>query len=184
MLVQGVHDFPWCHIGHSSAQRLYGVVVVGENTDVTRNGQAPGNNILGGEGRGFIHLMEELPQERLGIAVGAQAAAQRAFDEAVKFTKGRKAFGKTVFEFQNTKFVLADLKAKIQVGWAHLDWAIRKHLAGELTTDEASAAKLWHTDLQWEACDMALQLHGGAGLIGNAGLLSGAIATALQALVI
>mgnify|MGYP003114566224 FL=1 len=125
--------------------------------------RVPMTSILGGEGRGFIHLMEELPQERLGIAVGAQAAAQRAFDEAVKFTKDRKAFGKTVFEFQNTKFVLADLKAKIQVGWAHLDWAIRKHLAGELTTDEASAAKLWHTDLQWEACDMALQLHGGAG---------------------
>ena len=125
--------------------------------------RVPMANILGGEGRGFIHLMEELPQERLGIAVGGQAAAQRAFDEAVKFTKDRKAFGKTVFEFQNTKFVLADLKAKLQVGWAHLDWAIKKHLAGELTTDEASAAKLWHTDLQWEACDMALQLHGGAG---------------------
>ena len=125
--------------------------------------RVPMANILGGEGRGFIHLMEELPQERLGIAVGGQAAAQRAFDEAVKFTKDRKAFGKTVFEFQNTKFVLADLKAKLQVGWAHLDWAIKKHLAGELTTDEASAAKLWHTDLQWEACDVALQLHGGAG---------------------
>ena len=125
--------------------------------------RVPMTNILGGEGRGFIHLMEELPQERLGIAVGGQAAAQRAFDEAVKFTKDRKAFGKTVFEFQNTKFVLADLKAKLQVGWAHLDWAIKKHLAGELTTDEASAAKLWHSDLQWEACDVALQLHGGAG---------------------
>ena len=125
--------------------------------------RVPMTNILGGEGRGFIHLMEELPQERLGIAVGGQAAAQRAFDEAVKFTKDRKAFGKTVFEFQNTKFVLAELKAKLQVGWAHLDWAIKKHLAGELTTDEASAAKLWHTDLQWEACDIALQLHGGAG---------------------
>ncbi|MEG3598041.1 MAG: acyl-CoA dehydrogenase family protein, partial [Pseudomonadota bacterium] len=84
--------------------------------------RVPMTNILGGEGRGFIHLMEELPQERLGIAVGGQAAAQRAFDEAVKFTKDRKAFGKTVFEFQNTKFVLADLKAKLQVGWAHLDW--------------------------------------------------------------
>ncbi len=125
--------------------------------------RVPMTNILGGEGRGFIHLMEELPQERLGIAVGAQASAQRAFDEAVNFTKDRKAFGRTVFEFQNTKFVLADLKAKLQVGWAHLDWAIKKHLAGELTTDEASAAKLWHTDLQWEVCDKALQLHGGAG---------------------
>lgn len=125
--------------------------------------RVPKTNILGQEGRGFIHLMEELPQERLGIAVGAQASAQRAFDEAVKFTKERKAFGKTVFEFQNTKFTLADLKAKLQVGWAHLDWAISRHLKGELTTDEASAAKLWHTDLQWEMVDACLQLHGGAG---------------------
>ena len=125
--------------------------------------RVPRENLLGGEGRGFIHLMEELPQERLSIAVGAQAGAQRAFDEAVKFTKDRKAFGRTVFEFQNTKFTLADLAAKLQVGWAHLDWAILRHLKGELTTDEASAAKLWHTDLQWEACDTALQLHGGAG---------------------
>ena len=125
--------------------------------------RVPKTNILGQEGRGFIHLMEELPQERLGIAVGAQAAAQRAFDEAVKFTKDRKAFGKTVFEFQNTKFTLADLKADLQVGWAHLDWAIKRHLAGELTTEEASAAKLWHTDLQWKAVDTSLQLHGGAG---------------------
>ncbi|WP_435418707.1 acyl-CoA dehydrogenase family protein [Parerythrobacter aurantius] len=125
--------------------------------------RVPKTNILGQEGRGFIHLMEELPQERLGIAVGAQASAQRAFDEAVKFTKDRKAFGKTVFDFQNTKFTLADLKAKLQVGWAHLDWAISRHLKGELTTDEASAAKLWHTDLQWEMVDACLQLHGGAG---------------------
>ncbi|MFN4239962.1 MAG: acyl-CoA dehydrogenase family protein [Erythrobacter cryptus] len=125
--------------------------------------RVPMTNILGHEGMGFVHLMEELPQERLGIAVGAQAAAQRAFDEAVKFTKERKAFGRSVFEFQNTKFTLADLKAKIQVGWAHLDWAIKRHLEGKLTTDEASAAKLWHTELQWEACDTALQLHGGAG---------------------
>ncbi|GMN14058.1 acyl-CoA dehydrogenase family protein [Altererythrobacter sp. MTPC7] len=120
-------------------------------------------NILGGENRGFIHLMEELPQERLSIAVGAQAGAQRAFDEAVKFTKERKAFGKTVFEFQNTRFTLADLKAKLQVGWAHLDWAIARHLRGELTTGEASAAKLWHTEMQWDCVDTALQLHGGAG---------------------
>ena len=125
--------------------------------------RVPKTNILGGENRGFIHLMEELPQERLSIAVSAQGGAQRAFDEAVKFTKERKAFGKTVFEFQNSKFTLADLAAKLQVGWAHLDWAIKRHLAGELTTGEASAAKLWHTEMQWEMVDAALQLHGGAG---------------------
>ena len=125
--------------------------------------RVPKTNILGTEGRGFIHLMEELPQERLGIAVASQASAQRAFDEAVNFTKDRKAFGQTVFEFQNTKFTLAELKAQLQVGWAHLDWAIKRHLDGELTTDEASAAKLWHTAMQWKTCDAALQLHGGAG---------------------
>ena len=125
--------------------------------------RVPITNCLGEENKGFIYLMSQLPQERLGIAVSAQAAAQRAFDEAVKFTKERSAFGKTVFDFQNTKFTLADLAAKLQVGWAHLDWAIRRHIAGELTAAEGSAAKLWHTELQWEICDASLQLHGGAG---------------------
>lgn len=125
--------------------------------------RVPITNCLGEEGRGFAQMMNQLPQERLGIAVYAQAGAQRAFDEAVAFTKDRKAFGKTVFEFQNTRFTLADLKAKLQVGWAHLDWALLRHVKGALTASEASAAKLWHTELQWECCDAALQLHGGAG---------------------
>jgi acyl-CoA dehydrogenase len=125
--------------------------------------RVPITNCLGEEGSGFAYLMNQLPQERLSIACAAQAAAQRAFDEAVRFTKDRKAFGKTVFDFQNTKFTLADLAAKLQVGWAHLDWAIARHIAGELDAAEASAAKLWHTELQWEACDSSLQLHGGAG---------------------
>jgi alkylation response protein AidB-like acyl-CoA dehydrogenase len=125
--------------------------------------RVPITNCLGAEGMGFAYLMNQLPQERLSIACSAQSAAQRAFDEAVRFTKERKAFGKTVFDFQNTKFTLADLSAKLQVGWAHLDWALARHMRGELTAAEASAAKLWHTELQWEACDASLQLHGGAG---------------------
>jgi alkylation response protein AidB-like acyl-CoA dehydrogenase len=125
--------------------------------------RVPRSNLLGGEGMGFAYLMNQLPQERLSIACSAQASAQRAYDEAVKFTKERKAFGKTVFEFQNTRFTLADLATKLQVGWAHLDWCINRHLAGEFTAPEASAAKLWHTELQFEVCDVALQLHGGAG---------------------
>jgi acyl-CoA dehydrogenase len=125
--------------------------------------RVPITNCLGEEGAGFAYLMNQLPQERLSIACAAQACAQRAFDEAVAFTKGRKAFGQTVFDFQNTRFALADLAAKLQVGWAHLDWALARHIAGELTAAEASAAKLWHTELQWEACDASLQLHGGAG---------------------
>ena len=75
----------------------------------------------------------------------------------------RRFFGKSVADFQNTRFVLAGIKTKLQVGWAHLDWAIRRHLAGELTNEEGAAAKLWHTELQWEVLDACLQLHGGAG---------------------
>ena len=125
--------------------------------------RVPITNCLGEEGMGFIYLMSQLPQERLSIAVSTHASSQKAFDDTVAFVKERKAFKGTVFDFQNTKFVLADLKAKLQVGWAHLDWAIARHLKGELTNEEGAAAKLWHTDLQWEVMDKCLQLHGGAG---------------------
>jgi long-chain-acyl-CoA dehydrogenase len=125
--------------------------------------RVPITNCLGEEGKGFIYLMSQLPQERLSIAVSVQATAQKAFDETVAFTKDRKAFKGTVFDFQNTKFVLADLKTKLQVGWAHLDWCIKRHLAGELTNEEGAAAKLFHTELEWEVMDKCLQLHGGAG---------------------
>ena len=77
--------------------------------------RVPITNCLGEEGKGFIYLMSELPQERLSIAVSAQASAQRAFDDTVEFTRERKAFGKPILDFQNTRFVLADLKAKLQV---------------------------------------------------------------------
>lgn len=125
--------------------------------------RVPTTNLIGQENRGFIYLVSELAQERLSISITAQAAAQRAFDEAVTFTRERKAFGKPVIEFQNTRFTLADIKAKLQVGWAHLDWAIARHLRGALTPIEAAASKYWHTEMQWLACDAALQLHGGAG---------------------
>jgi len=125
--------------------------------------RVPVSNCLGLENRGFVVLMNELVQERLSISISAQSAAQRAFDEAVAFTKDRTAFGQKVFQFQNTRFTLADLSAKLQVGWAHLDWAIQRHVEGKLTAAEASASKLWHTETQWEIMDAALQLHGGAG---------------------
>ncbi len=125
--------------------------------------RVPMTNCLGEENKGFIYLMSQLPQERLSIAVSAMGAAQKAFDITLAFVKDRKAFGKTVFDFQNTKFVLADLKTKLQVGWAHLDYCIGKHIAGKLDAFEGASAKLWHTDLQWEVVDACLQLHGGAG---------------------
>lgn len=125
--------------------------------------RVPVSNRIGDENRGFVYLVSDLPQERLSISITAQTAAQRAFDEAVAFTRDRKAFGKALIDFQNTRFTLADIKAKLQVGWAHLDWAIERHVAGKLTAEEAAASKYWHTEMHWLACDAALQLHGGAG---------------------
>jgi alkylation response protein AidB-like acyl-CoA dehydrogenase len=125
--------------------------------------RVPITNCIGTENEGFLQMMNQLPQERLDITITAQANAQRAFDEAVNFTKQRKAFKQTIFDFQNTRFTLGALKAKLQAGWAHLDWCIARHLQKKLTAAEASAAKLFHTELQWEVCDAALQLHGGAG---------------------
>lgn len=125
--------------------------------------RVPVSRLLGEEGRGFYYMMQDLPQERLGVAAQAQAVAQRAFDEAVSFTKDRKAFGQTVFDFQNTRFQLAALQARLQAGWAHLDWATARHVRGEFTSAEAAAGKLLHTELLWDVADMALQLHGGAG---------------------
>jgi alkylation response protein AidB-like acyl-CoA dehydrogenase len=125
--------------------------------------RVPAANVLGPENGGFGCLMGKLVQERLSIALAAQSAAQRAFDLAVAFTKDRPAFGRTVFDFQNTRFTLADFAAKLQVGWAHIDWALARHVAGDLTAAEASAAKYWHSETQWQLVDAALQLHGGAG---------------------
>lgn len=129
--------------------------------------RVPVGNVLGTAGHGFGYLMEQLPQERLSIAVAAQAGAQRAFDETVDYVGTRPAFGRTVLDFQNTRFALAEIKARLQVGWAHLDWAISRHVAGELTAAEASAAKLWHSDMQWQVVDACLQLHGGAGYMND-----------------
>ncbi|WP_375207825.1 acyl-CoA dehydrogenase family protein [Hyphococcus sp.] len=125
--------------------------------------RVPAENLLGDENRGFIYLVSELAQERLSISISAQAAAQRAFDEAVKFVKERKAFGEFVFNFQNTRFTLADMKARLQVGWAHIDWAVQQHVDGKLSVEDAAASKYWHTETQWMIVDAAMQLHGGAG---------------------
>ena len=125
--------------------------------------KVPLSNLLGEEGKGFRYLMNNLPQERLTIAIFAQASAQRAYDEAVNFTREREAFGRKIFDFQNTRFTLAGLKARLQPGWAHLDWCLERHVRGELTSAEASIAKLFHTELLGEICDISLQLHGGAG---------------------
>jgi len=125
--------------------------------------RVPASNLLGEEGMGFRYMMSELGQERLSLSSISQAQAQRAFDEAVGFVKERKAFGQPIFEFQNTRFTLADMAARLQAGWAHLDWARARHLQGQLSSEEAAASKLWHSENVWHIVDAALQLHGGAG---------------------
>ena len=126
----------------------------------------PGDNVLGGvEGRGFYQLMGELPQERLVIAIGAMTTIEKALDTTVEYVKQRKAFGKTIWDFQNTQFVLADLKAKATAGKVFLNDCIAKLLRGELDVTTASIAKYWLTELQGEVVDKCLQFHGGWGYI-------------------
>ncbi len=126
----------------------------------------PADNVLGGEeGKGFYQLMGELPQERLVIAVGAMSVIEKALDTTVDYVKGRKAFGQTIWDFQNTQFVLADLKARGTAAKVFLNDCIAKLLRGELDVTTASIAKYWLTELQGEVVDKCLQLHGGWGYI-------------------
>lgn len=123
----------------------------------------PKKNILGNSGQGFQQLMEELPQERLSIAVTAIAAAEAAFNWTVEYTKEREAFSKKLIEFQNTKFVLAKLKAEITVARTFIDTCVKEHIKNNFTADDGAIAKLWCTELQFQVIDKCLQLHGGYG---------------------
>ena len=141
---------------------------IGENMSDTselffNDVRVPVTSLLGEEGKGFIYMMSQLAQERLTMAVASQAAAQRAYDEAVAFARGRRAFGQAIIDFQNSRFVLADIKSRLQVGWAHLAWLVDRHVERGLTPEEAAAGKLWHTEQMWDITDAALQLHGGSG---------------------
>ncbi|MEE4289582.1 MAG: acyl-CoA dehydrogenase family protein [Erythrobacter sp.] len=128
----------------------------------------PGDNVLGGvEGKGFYQLMGELPQERLVIAMGAMTGIEKALDVTVEYVKNRKAFGKTIWDFQNTQFVLADLKARGTAARVFVNDCIAKLLEGKLDVPTASMAKYWVTELQSEVVDKCLQFHGGAGYIND-----------------
>ena len=126
----------------------------------------PADSVLGGvEGKGFYQLMGELPQERLSIAIGAMMTIEKALDTTVEYVKQRKAFGKTIWDFQNTQFVLADLKARGTAAKVFVNDCIAKLLRGELDVTTASMAKYWLTELQGEVVDKCLQFHGGWGYI-------------------
>ncbi|NTU81451.1 MAG: acyl-CoA dehydrogenase [Chloroflexales bacterium] len=125
--------------------------------------RVPVANLLGEEGRGFSYLMRELPQERLTIALSAFAASEAAFDLTRAYCAERTAFGKPIGDFQNTRFLLAELKTDLTIGRAFLDRCLDAHVVGKLRTEEASMAKWWATELQNRVMDRCLQLHGGYG---------------------
>ncbi|EFV14499.1 acyl-CoA dehydrogenase family protein [Segniliparus rugosus] len=123
----------------------------------------PQENVIGEVGKGFAYLMQNLPQERLALAIGAAAAIDLAIETTVEYVRGRTAFGKPVGKFQNTRFVLADLVAEQAAVRALVDRCVETHLRGELTAAEASATKLYATERQLRVVDRCLQLHGGYG---------------------
>lgn len=128
------------------------------------NAETPLANLLGeAEGQGFIQLMEQLPRERLGLAVSAVAAIEAALDTTIDYTKERHAFGKPLIEFQNTAFKLAERKTEAMIGRVFIDWCIGQMIEGKFDAVTASMAKLWCTDKQVETADECLQLHGGYG---------------------
>ncbi len=132
------------------------------------NVKIPANNLLGGaaqENRGFICLMEQLPWERLQIAIGAVAAAQAAIDWTVTYVKDRKVFGQPVASFQNTRFTLAELQTEVQVARVFVDKCTELLLQDKLDTATASMAKYWCSDLQCKVMDECVQLFGGYGFM-------------------
>ncbi|CAI8364986.1 MAG: Acyl-CoA dehydrogenase [Porticoccaceae bacterium UBA1117] len=125
--------------------------------------KVPKENLLGEEGRGFIYLMQDLPQERLSIAVGAVANSQAILEATVTYTKERKAFGTSVASFQNTQFKLAELAAEVTSAEVFCDRCTELLLEDKLDSVTASKLKLLTTDLQCRVADECLQLHGGWG---------------------
>ena len=125
--------------------------------------RVPAENLLGDEGSAFPQLMAKLVPERLVIAVGSLAGAETAFEETLAYVKERTAFGKPIGSFQNSRFVMAELKTELTIARAFVDECIDRHCAGTLDDTGAAMAKWWTTELQGRVVDRCLQLHGGYG---------------------
>lgn len=125
--------------------------------------KVPAENLIGQEGMGFIYLMNELPQERLGIAINGVAMAESALQHTIDYVKERQAFGRPVAGFQNTQFKLAELHTKVEVARTYVDRCLELHLDKKLDIPSAAAAKYYITDIQCEVIDECVQLHGGYG---------------------
>jgi acyl-CoA dehydrogenase len=125
--------------------------------------RVPAENRLGEEGAGFLMLMRKLQQERLMVAIMAQAGAEQVLADTIDYTKQRRAFGKPISKFQNTQFKLVDCATKVEVGRAFLDKLIAEHAAGKYLVKECSMAKLWQTEMAGQVVDECLQMFGGYG---------------------
>ncbi|MCO6006568.1 acyl-CoA dehydrogenase family protein [Actinoallomurus purpureus] len=125
--------------------------------------RVPRENLLGEEGQGFVHLMQNLPRERVSIGVTALAGAEKAFEQTLEYCKSREAFGRPIGRFQHNRFTLAEMKTELTVARAFTDRCITEHVADRLGTDEASMLKWWNTELCNRVIDRCLQLHGGYG---------------------
>ncbi|MBJ7353012.1 MAG: acyl-CoA dehydrogenase, partial [Rhodococcus sp.] len=125
--------------------------------------RVPAANLLGEEGRGFAQLMQQLPQERLICGIAAAAMIEAAVQQTVDYTKSRNAFGKTLFDLQNTKFELAECATIGRVVRTFVDDAVAQHISGSLDVTTAAMVKYWTTDRQFEVVDRCLQLFGGYG---------------------
>ncbi|GAA2800504.1 acyl-CoA dehydrogenase family protein [Crossiella cryophila] len=125
--------------------------------------RVPAANLLGEEGKGFFYLMQNLPQERLSIAVAAVAGAERVLELTKQYCKDREAFGRPIGKFQHNRFLLAEMATEITIARVFVDRCISEHNNGALAIDEAAMAKWWTTELQTKVADRCLQLHGGYG---------------------
>jgi acyl-CoA dehydrogenase len=128
-----------------------------------QNLRVPATSLLGPEGGGFAVLMKELPKERLTIAARALGASELALALTLDFVRERKAFGQRIIDFQNSRFVLAQLHTEIACGRAFYDDCVARVLRGELDNSRSAMAKLWLTELEGRVMDACVQLHGGAG---------------------
>lgn len=127
------------------------------------NVQVPAENLLGDEGAGFFYLMTELPQERMSIAIAAVAACKASLDLTIKYAQEREAFGRPIGTFQNTRFKFAEMKTEIQIAEVFVDKCVTELNKGELSTETASMAKWWTTELLKRVVDTCVQIHGGYG---------------------
>jgi alkylation response protein AidB-like acyl-CoA dehydrogenase len=153
--------------GFSKGRRLKKMGLKGQDTAELffDNVEVPAENLLGQEGNGFIYLMQELPWERMQIAIGAVSKSEAAIEWTKDYVRERKAFGKSVASFQNTRFKLAECTTEVQVARVFVDKCIELLLEGKLDAATAAMAKYWVSDLECKVIDECLQLHGGYGFM-------------------